>query len=210
MGSVEFRAVRILAMVGGAVAMAAPPLSAFAARQVTVAPNTPKGTPSFTQIQECLNCTVTLSFIVKNTGVPADVPATLTINETLAKVVNTDTDNDVVQLGSTDQGQNGAGICGATLAAASMCTVTATFNIRDGDPNDVDNPKDDFGGWNVGVDVHWAVTVGNSTTMSVASAGGRIDVTDQPVGVPEPATWATIGLGLGLAGLAMRRRRASA
>jgi hypothetical protein len=205
------RAVRTSAQTWALIAVAtavasAPGGRALAARQIDIRAPEQRSI----RVQECLNCSGTVTFTVTNTGVPDDLPASYTIVPLLAQVVGTDTENDVVQWGGV-VAPAAAGDCdAASLPAASSCALTIRLNIRDADPSDVDHPPDDFGRWTAGFRLNWEITRPNGSKASGRPFSGsiRIDVTDQPV--PEPGAWALLLLGLGAAGAAARLRRGPA
>jgi len=163
-----------------------------------------QGPTQDTRVMECLNCTVTLTFTIVNTGIPDNTTASLsTISESVDPNTG-DTRYDVLQTGDTTQGMTGQ--CGRNLAARASCTVQAVFNVGDADPFDTRDPTNDYGRWAAGIGFGWAVSTGPGMTQSgVADAFSFVRVTDQPV--PEPRAWALMLLGLGLAGAHMRRRK---
>jgi hypothetical protein len=164
--------------------------------------------PTVTRVMECLNCTVTFTWTIVNTGVPVNAPATLTFLESVGPFFGTDIDNDVLQEGQTTQGM--AGQCGATLAAASSCTVQAIYNVRDGDPFDRD-PAVDFGKWTAGFALTWSVPLpgGGVEQQTIINGQKQVEVMDDEM-VPEPGAWAFVTLGFALLGAAARLRRAAA
>ena len=187
---------RLLGIAGGLVALLCTPGGAEA---VQIAGNSTD--PANTEILECLNCTVTLTWTIVNTGAPRDAAATLGLREFVSPFIRTDYLNDVVQVGATTQGM--AGQCGMTLAAASRCTVQAIYNIRDADPFDQGSAVNDFGQWVAGLDVNWRIggPGGGADTGSVVL---QREITVRDDAAPEPSAWSLMIVGLGIAGGALR------
>ena len=149
--------------------------------------------------------TVEFTFEIVNTGVPIKLNVNIgQISEFVAPQLG-DTVTHVLSTNSIT-----ATTCGA-LAVKQSCTVSALYDILNGDPFNKVNPAHDAV-WIAGLDVPWTSSDEQSSGSAQSFAGVRISVA--AVGsntVPEPSTWAMILLGFGGLGfMGYRKARVAA
>ncbi|HXA38392.1 MAG TPA: PEPxxWA-CTERM sorting domain-containing protein [Phenylobacterium sp.] len=170
-------------------------------------------------VDECTDgCQLSLLFQVRNNGLVNSVISLGLMTTTVEGVPGTDITNDVLTAGPT--GQAFPGSCGTALEAFQSCFINAQFNVVDADPfdQDHDDAHADWGAWLVQLHVPWVVPqppcdparspTGDVCSGTQASPFYDVHVNDDRAPVPEPGAWALLILGAGLAGAALRRRRA--
>ena len=136
--------------------------------------------------------TVEIIFQVINTGVPIKLSVDIGQITEFAAPANTggpnDTENHVLSPNSVET------TCG-TLVVKQSCSVTALYDVLNGDPFDKVKPAHD-GVWVASISVPWTSSDGASSGS--ASSFTPVVISVSLVGanaIPEPSTWAMILLG---------------
>lgn len=179
-------------------------IAATAAFGVARADQVEVSDPPIVKVMESRLAAVTLDYEIVNTGTPKFEAIKLGPITEEVEPFDGDTKYDVV----TDDTVIG---CGDPLGVGKSCTLKAIFFILDGDPFDSHLTTDDVGSWFADIRVPWASAAvdkdGKPLDSGVAFGVDIIKVSDTPVGgAPEPATWAMLLVGFGVAGAALRRR----